>query len=334
MSPEPSRQESRAGLLYGVAAYGIWGLFPLYWPLLEPTGAIEILAHRMVWSLVTVVAVLALTRRWGWIRPLLRQPKRLATAAVGAAVISVNWWVYIWAVNSGHVVETSLGYFINPLATIALGVLVLRERLRRAQWAAVGVGVAAVIVLAVGYGKPPWVALTIAATFSTYSLVKKKVGLGGLESMAVETAVQFLPALVVLIVLGAQGHSTFASEGGGHTLLLLGTGVITAIPLVSFGAAAVRLPLSVLGMLQYLAPVFQFALGLFVFHEAMPAERWAGFALVWLALAVLTWDGLRTARQARVELKQAKERATATGNTENTIAPEASQATETTAQHG
>ncbi|GGP74936.1 EamA family transporter RarD [Streptomyces abikoensis] len=334
MSPEPSPQESRAGLLYGVAAYGIWGLFPLYWPLLEPTGAVEILAHRMVWSLVTVAAVLALTRRWGWIRPLLRQPKRLAMAAVGAAVISVNWWVYIWAVNSGHVVETSLGYFINPLATIGLGVLVLRERLRPAQWAAVGVGVAAVIVLAVGYGKPPWVALTIAATFSTYSLVKKKVGLGGLESMAVETAVQFLPALVVLLVLGAQGKSSFVSEGGGHTLLLLGTGVITAIPLVSFGAAAVRLPLSVLGMLQYLAPVFQFALGLLVFHEAMPAERWAGFALVWLALAVLTWDGLRTARQSRVELKEAQERTVTTGNTENTIATETSQDTETTAQRG
>ncbi|MFI9203706.1 EamA family transporter RarD [Streptomyces sp. NPDC053048] len=330
MPPKPSASETRAGLLYGVAAYGIWGLFPLYWPLLEPTGAVEILAHRMVWSLVTIVAVLAITRRWQWIRPLLRQPKRLAMAALGAAIISANWWVYIWAVNSGHVVETSLGYFINPLATIALGVLALRERLRAAQWAAVGVGVAAVVVLAVGYGKPPWIALAIAATFSTYSLVKKKVGLGGLESMAVETAVQFLPALAVLLFLGARGESTFASEGTGHTLLLLGTGVITAVPLVSFGAAAVRLPLSVLGMLQYLAPVFQFALGLLVFHEAMPAERWAGFALVWLALAMLTWDALRTARHARVELDAARERA-ATGNPEITIAPEV---TETTAQRG
>ncbi|MFI9309952.1 EamA family transporter RarD [Streptomyces triculaminicus] len=327
-SPAPSPGETRTGLLYGVAAYGIWGLFPLYWPLLEPAGAIEILAHRMVWSLVTVAAALAVTRRWEWIRPLLRQPKRLGIAALGAVVISANWWVYIWAVNSGHVVETSLGYFINPLATIALGVLVLRERLRTTQWAAVGVGLVAVVVLAVGYGKPPWIALAIAATFSTYSLVKKKVGLGGLESMAVETAVQFLPALAVLIFLGARGHSTFASEGGGHTLLLLGTGIITAVPLISFGAAAVRLPLSVLGMLQYLAPVFQFALGLLVFHEAMPAERWAGFALVWLALAMLTWDAVRTARHARVKLEAARVRA-ATGNAENTIA---AQATEITAQ--
>ncbi|MBZ6477324.1 EamA family transporter RarD [Streptomyces griseocarneus] len=329
-SSSSSPSESRAGLLYGVAAYGIWGLFPLYWPLLEPAGSIEILAHRMVWSLVTVAAALVVTRRWQWIRPLLRQPKRLGMAAIGAVVISANWWVYIWAVNSGHVVETSLGYFINPLATIALGVLVMRERLRAAQWAAVGVGLAAVVVLAAGYGKPPWIALAIAATFSTYSLVKKKVGLGGLESMAVETAVQFFPALAVLIFLGARGHSTFASEGSGHALLLLGTGVITAVPLISFGAAAVRLPLSVLGMLQYLAPVFQFALGLLVFNEEMPAERWAGFALVWLALAMLTWDALRTARHARVELEAAR-RLAATGNTENTIAP---QATETTVQGG
>ncbi|MEU7137151.1 EamA family transporter RarD [Streptomyces sp. NPDC046261] len=330
MEPQKSRNETRTGLLCGVLAYGIWGLFPLYWPLLEPAGALEILAHRMVWSLGAVVVVLAVTRRWGWIRPLLRQPRRLGMVALGALVISANWGIYIWAVNSGHVVETSLGYFINPLVTIALGVLVLRERLRPAQWAAVGVGVAAVVVLAVGYGKPPWIALAIAATFSTYSLVKKKVGLDGLESMAAETAVQFLPALGLLLFLGARGESTFATEGTGHLLLLLGTGAITALPLISFGAAAVRLPLSVIGMLQYLAPVFQFALGLTVFHEAMPAERWAGFALVWLALAVLTWDALRTARHARAELKAAQERA-AIGNTENTIT---TQETEATAQRG
>ncbi|MEV5241247.1 EamA family transporter RarD [Streptomyces cinnamoneus] len=330
MEPQKSRNETRTGLLCGVLAYGIWGMFPLYWPLLEPAGALEILAHRMVWSLAAVVVVLAITRRWAWIPPLLRQPRRLAMVALGALVISANWGIYIWAVNAGHVVETSLGYFINPLVTIGLGVLALRERLRPAQWAAVAVGVAAVIVLAVGYGKPPWIALAIAATFSTYSLVKKKVGLDGLESMAAETAVQFLPALGLLLFLGVQGESTFAAEGVGHSLLLLGTGAITALPLISFGAAAVRLPLSVTGMLQYLAPVFQFALGLAVFHEAMPAERWAGFALVWLALAVLTWDALRTARHARAELKAAQERA-ATGNTENTIAP---QATETTAQRG
>ncbi|WP_372408408.1 EamA family transporter RarD [Streptomyces luteireticuli] len=309
--PGTQRDETRAGFLYGVAAYAIWGLFPLYWPLLEPSGASEILAHRMVWSLVTVVVVLAVTRRWAWIPPLLRQPKRLGMIALGAATISVNWGIYIWAVNSGHVVETSLGYFINPLVVIALGVVVLRERLRKAQWAAVGIGAAAVVVLAAGYGKLPWIALGISASFGTYSLIKKKVGLGGLESMAAETAVQFLPALAYLLFLGGGGGSTFASEGAGHAALLVASGAITALPLVSFGAAAVKLPLSVLGMLQYLAPIFQFALGLAVFHESMPTERWAGFALVWLALAVLTWDALRAARAGRAELNAARDKATA-----------------------
>ncbi|WP_171167606.1 EamA family transporter RarD [Streptomyces sp. I05A-00742] len=309
MKPDTQQNETRTGFLCGVLAYAIWGLFPLYWPLLEPSGAFEILAHRMVWSLVTVVAALALTRRWDWIGPLMRQPKRLVMIVLSAAMISVNWGIYIWAVNAGHVVETSLGYFINPLVVIALGVLVLRERLRPAQWAAVGIGAAAVVVLAVGYGKLPWIALGISASFGTYSLFKKQVGLGGLESMAAETAVQFLPALGFLIFLGTDGKSTFTSAGTGHLLLLLASGAITALPLVSFGMAAVRLPLSVLGMLQYLAPVFQFALGLAVFHESMPPERWAGFGLVWLALAVLTWDALRSARATRVELLAARKRA-------------------------
>nr|WP_308312557.1 EamA family transporter RarD [Streptomyces sp. ISL-11] len=333
--PPPPRNETRTGLLCAVAAYTIWGLFPLYWPLLEPTGAVEILAHRMVWSLAAVLVVLTVTRRWNWIRPLLRQPKRLGMIALGALFISVNWATYIWAVNAGHVVETSMGYFINPLASIALGVLVLRERLRAVQWTAVGIGAAAVVVLAVGYGKPPWVALTLAATFSTYGLVKKKVGLGGLESMAAETAVQFLPALGFLVFLGARGESTFAAAGAGHAALLMGTGAITALPLICFGIAAVRLPLSVMGMLQYLAPVFQFGLGLTYFHEAMPPERWAGFALVWLALALLTWDALRTARTARMELRAARSKAeqaeqaepAANVHTQNTLAPEAPEAT-------
>ncbi|GGY08994.1 EamA family transporter RarD [Streptomyces hiroshimensis] len=309
----PSRSDSRTGLICSFAAYGIWGLFPLYWPLLDAAGPVEILAHRMAWSLVAVAAVLAVTRRWAWIRPLLRQPRRLAMIALCAVTISVNWGIYIWGVNSGHVVETSLGYFINPLVSIAFGVVVLRERLRAAQWAAVGVGVAAVLVLAVAYGKPPWIALAIAASFGTYSLVKKQVGLDGLESLAAETAVLFLPALGFLVFLGATGHSTFTSEGAGHTALLMCSGAITAVPLILFGAAAVRLPLSVVGMVQYLAPTFQFALGLLVFHEGMPPERWVGFGLVWLALAVLTWDALRTARKARAELRTARAAAAGAG---------------------
>ncbi|GAA4784344.1 EamA family transporter RarD [Streptomyces ziwulingensis] len=297
---EDLRGESRIGLLNGFAAYGMWGLVPVFWPLLKPAGAMEILAHRMTWSLVFVAAALLFVRRWAWAGELLRQPRRLGLVSVAAAVITVNWGVYIWAVNSGHVVEASLGYFINPLVTIAMGVLLLKERLRPAQWAAVATGAAAVIVLTVGYGRPPWVSLCLAFSFATYGLAKKKVNLGGVESLAAETAVLFLPALGFLLWLGARGEATFATEGAGHVLLLAATGLVTAVPLVCFGAAAIRVPLSTLGLLQYLAPVFQFLLGILYFHEAMPPERWAGFALVWLALTLLTWDALRTAhRNAR-----------------------------------
>ncbi|MDG9717026.1 EamA family transporter RarD [Streptomyces sp. DH24] len=295
----------------------MWGLVPLFWPLLKPAGATEILAHRMVWSLAFVAVALLVVRRWAWAGELLRQPRRLALIAFAAAVITVNWGLYIWSVNSGHVVEASLGYFINPLVTIALGVLLLKERLRPAQWAAVGIGFAAVVVLTVGYGRPPWISLVLAFSFAAYGLVKKKVNLGGIESLAAETAVQFLPALGYLVWLGTRGDLTFGTEGAGHAALLAATGIVTALPLVCFGAAAIRVPLSTLGLLQYLAPVFQFLLGILYFHEAMPPERWAGFALVWLALSLLTGDALRTARkaaQARAELRAP--RATTAPNTD------------------
>ncbi|MCQ9709822.1 EamA family transporter RarD [Streptomyces sp. BSP1] len=317
--PAEGALSSRAGLFNGIAAYSMWGLVPLFWPLLMPSGAGEILAHRMVWSLVVVGVVLLVLRRWSWAGELIRQPKRLALVTVAAAVITVNWGLYIWSVNNNHVVEASLGYFINPLVTIAMGVLLLKERLRPAQWAAVGTGLAAVLVLAFGYGQPPWISLVLAFSFATYGLVKKKVNLGGVESLAAETAIQFLPALGFLLWLGARGESTFGTEGGGHAVLLALTGVVTAVPLVCFGAAAIRVPLSTLGLLQYLAPVFQFALGVLYFKEAMPPERWAGFGLVWLALTLLTWDALRTARTNRAraaelaaQLPQAQAQAQAT----------------------
>ncbi|OAH11577.1 EamA family transporter RarD [Streptomyces jeddahensis] len=296
-----SKSEQRIGLLNGFAAYGAWGLVPLFWPLLKPAAASEILAHRMVWSLGVVGVALLVIRRWAWAGELIRQPRKLGLITVAAAVITVNWGVYIWAVNAGHVVEASLGYFINPLVTIAMGVLLLKERLRPAQWAAVGIAFAAVVVLTIGYGQLPWISLLLAFSFATYGLVKKKVNLGGLESLAAETAIQFLPALGFLLWLGSQGEATFGAEGAGHAALLAATGIVTAAPLVCFGAAAIRVPLSTLGLLQYLAPVFQFLLGILYFHEAMPPERWAGFSLVWLALATLTWDALRTARRTRTQ---------------------------------
>ncbi|WP_425244685.1 EamA family transporter RarD [Streptomyces citrinus] len=291
----------------------MWGLVPLFWPLLRPAGSVEILAHRMVWSLVVVGVALLFVRKWGWARDLLRQPRRLGLVAVAATVITVNWGFYIWSVNAGHVVEASLGYFINPLVSIALGVLLLGERLRPAQWVAVGVGLLAVLVLAIGYGQPPWISLILAFSFGTYGLVKKKVNLSGVESLAAETAVQFLPALGYLVWLTVQGSSTFATEGAGHAALLASTGLVTAIPLVCFGAAAIRVPLSTLGLLQYLAPVFQFVLGIVYFHEEMPAERWAGFGLVWVALVVLTWDALRSSRAGRIALARAAADAAAQG---------------------
>jgi chloramphenicol-sensitive protein RarD len=299
VSGRPKGDQHHIGLLNGFAAYGMWGLVPLFWPLLKPAGAAEILAHRMVWSLAFVAVALLVIRRWAWAGELLRQPRKLGLVTIAAAFITVNWGVYIWAVNSGHVVEASLGYFINPLVTIAIGVLLLKERLRPAQWAAVGVGLAAVIVLTVGYGQPPWISLCLAFSFATYGLVKKKVNLGGIESLAAETAIQFLPALDYLLWLGAHGRATFAQEGAGHAALLASTGIVTALPLVCFGAAAIRVPLSTLGLLQYLAPVFQFLLGILYFHESMPPARWAGFALVWLALVLLTADAWRTARRGR-----------------------------------
>lgn len=271
----------------GVGAYVMWGLFPLYWPLLKPAGAGEILAHRIMWSLVAVGAVLAVRRTWARVGR--RQMLLLVAAAV---VISVNWWTYIYAVNSGRTIEASLGYFINPLISVVFGVVVFRERLRPWQWAAVGLGAVAVVVLTVDYGRPPWIALVLAFAFGVYGLLKKFADMPSAESLAVETAVMFLPALGFVFFLEAQGDAAFGHEGVANAVLLAGAGVVTAVPLMLFNSAAIRLPMTALGMLQYLAPVLQFAIGFLVQHEEMPPSRWAGFLLVWLALVTLTWEGL------------------------------------------
>ncbi|SFO10064.1 MULTISPECIES: EamA family transporter RarD [Actinomadura] len=285
-------------MAFGGAAYVMWGLFPLYWPLLKPAGAVEILAHRIMWSLVAVAAVLAVRRSWRWVRALgLRQWVLLGLAA---AVISVNWGTYIYAVNSGQTVEAALGYFINPLISVVFGVMVFQERLRPWQWTAVGLGTAAVVVLTVDYGRPPWIALMLAFAFGTYGLLKKFANMPSAESLAVETAVLFVPALVFLLFLEGRGGAAFGHHGVGHAVLLVGAGVVTAVPLMLFNASAIRLPMTVIGMLQYLAPVLQFVIGVFIQHEEMPASRWAGFLLVWFALVTLTWDGLRAGRREAV----------------------------------
>lgn len=298
--------EVRRGTIYGAAAYLLWGVFPLYFPLLRPAGAIEILLHRVVWSLAVCVVLVVVLRTWREVRAALRSPRTLGMLAVAAAVIAVNWGTYIYGVNSGQVVQASLGYFINPILTVALGVLVLRERLRRAQWVALAIGALAVVVLTVDYGGPPWIALTLAFSFGVYGLVKNRVGrgVGALTSLTVETAVLAPVALVVLLWLGASGGSTFAGQGAGHALLLASTGLVTAVPLLFFASAARRVPLTTIGLLQYLTPVLQFTLGVLVFRETMPPSRWAGFALVWTALVVLTADTLRSSR-ARARLARA-----------------------------
>jgi chloramphenicol-sensitive protein RarD len=287
----------RKGLAAGVAAYLLWGLFPLYWPLLEPAAAVEILAHRMVWSFVFIAFALAVTVGFRWIRSLERRQVRLL--ALAAALVTVNWGTYIYGVNSGHVVETSLGYFINPLVTVALAVGVLRERLKPAQMVAVGIAAVAVAVLTADYGHPPWIALILACSFGLYGLIKNRAGVDGMQSLAVETTTLLPLALGYLAFLGVSGRGTFTTDGAGHALLLAGGGVVTAVPLMLFGAAAFRIPLTTVGLLQYMTPVIQFLIGVLIDHEAMPLSRLAGFALVWLALAVFTWDAVRRARRSR-----------------------------------
>jgi chloramphenicol-sensitive protein RarD len=289
--------EIRRGYLLGIAAWAIWGFFPLYWTLLEPAGAVEILAHRVVWSMVTMAIALVVLRRWGSLRATVANRRRLALLAVAAVLISVNWGTYIYGVVSNHVVETSLGYFINPLVSVLIGVLVLGERLRRVQWFAVALAGVAVLGLTFEYGRPPWIALALAFSFGAYGLAKKKADAGAVESLIVETAIIAPFALAYVALLVGNGTSTFGGNGTAHVLLLVGTGIVTVIPLLCFGGAATRIPLSTLGLLQYLTPTMQFLLGILVFREPMPAARWAGFALIWLALVIFTVDSLRNRRR-------------------------------------
>jgi len=285
----------RSGLAAGVGAYLLWGLFPLYWPLLEPAAPVEILAHRIAWSLLLLVGLLALTSGFAWLRRLERRQAALLTVA--AVLVTLNWGTYIYGVNSEQVVETSLGYFINPLVTVALAVGVLRERLSRGQGIAVAIAAVAVAVLALDYGRVPWIALTLAFSFGTYGLLKKRANVDGTQSLTFETAVLVLPAVGYLLWLGAAGEGTFTTEGAGHVALLAAGGIFTAVPLVLFGVAAIRIPLTTLGLIQYLAPTLQFLIGVLAYGEPMPASRLAGFALVWLALIVFTADAVRSARR-------------------------------------
>ncbi|MFD9829923.1 putative chloramphenical resistance permease RarD (plasmid) [Tsukamurella tyrosinosolvens] len=300
--PERDVSEVTRGTAMGVAAYLLWGLFPLYFDALKPTGPWEILAHRILWTLVLCGAALLILRDLGWIRPVLRQPRLLAGVTIAALLISTNWIVYIVAVTSGHTSDAALGYFLNPLVTVALGVVVLRERLRPLQWVAVGIGVLAFVYLAVVAGTFPVTALALAFSFGLYGLVKNKVGvhLNALQGLTLETAILAPIAAAVLVGIAVWGGGLdFARHGAGHAALLAFAGVATAVPLLLFAAAARRIPLVTVGLIQFATPIMQLLCAVLFLGEHVSPERWIGFGIVWVALTLLTVDTVVTLRRAR-----------------------------------
>ncbi|CAZ90016.1 Protein RarD [Thiomonas arsenitoxydans] len=284
-----------SGVVYALAAYVIWGLFPLYFKALEQVPSLQILAHRMAWSLLFVALLLAVLKRWSWMRLLREQPALLARFALSAVLLSSNWGIYIWAVNSNHVVDASLGYYINPLVNVALGSVLLHERLRGLQWVALAIAAAGVTVMAIEVGHVPWISLSLALTFGSYALLRKTAPLGALEGLAVETAVLFPLAVAYLFWLSTQGMNAFASADLSTRWLLVAAGPITTIPLLLFAAGARRMSMTLLGVLQYITPTLQLALGVWLYHEPFAAAKMVGFGLVWVGLAVFLLDGLRAA---------------------------------------
>jgi chloramphenicol-sensitive protein RarD len=289
------------GLAFGAGAYALWGVLPVFFLLLAPSGAVEIVAWRILLSLVFCAILLTVTRGWGRFLVILRDRRTALTLAIAGGTILVNWLVFIFAALSGHVVEASLGYFTNPIVTVLLGVLILRERLRPLQWVAIGISVVAVIVIATNYGAFPWIALALAFTFGLYGLVKKRVGgtVDAISGLAIETLWIAPVATGMLVFVGITSGLTIGTVSAAHTTLLLATGLVTAVPLLLFASAARRLPLVYLGLTQYIAPILQFLVGVFVLGEDMPPARWAGFAIVWLALVVLTIDTVTANRASR-----------------------------------
>lgn len=302
-SVAPTRTVERGGLLYGFAAYGLWGVFPAFFTLLAPAGAPEILAHRVVWTLALLVLVLAAIGRLGDLRAIGRRTWGLLVCA--SALISTNWLVYIWAVNSGDVVDAALGYFITPLVNVVLGVVFFAERLNRVQMLALALATVAVVLLSTGLGGPPMIAIGVALSFGLYGAVKKMIPTDPRVSVAVETALAAPFALAYLVFIQFSGDADFVNHGPVHTALMVLCGPVTAIPLLCFAAAAQRLPLVTLGLLQYLTPSMQLTWGILVNHEPMPPARWAGFALIWIALAIFSADALSRAYRGRTGTLQA-----------------------------
>jgi len=292
--------ENRAGLWVAVASFVLWGLMPLYWHLLKVVPSLQIVAHRVVWSTLLVVAWLLWKQGRGWLRMALARPRAAWMLALSGALIGFNWSLYIWAVNAGHVVESSLGYFINPLLNVVLGVVFLHERLSRAQWIAVALAAAGVLWLTVQFGQPPWIAICLALSFALYGLLRKLLAIDAVAGLGVESVYLFLPALALLAWGESHGQGGFFSAwGAGIDVLLIVGGALTALPLIGFAFAVRRVPLSVVGLLQYIAPTLQFLTGVFVFHEAFDQQRLVGFVFIWIGLAIFAVDGaLRSRRPA------------------------------------
>jgi chloramphenicol-sensitive protein RarD len=287
----------RNGTLAALPAYTLWGILPIYWKLVERAPASEILSHRAVWALVIVVILLSVQRQWGWVGRIARKPAILLPFITTTLLLAANWFIYLWANNNGHIVEVSLGYFINPLFSVLLGVLFLRERMRPGQWAAIGLAFAGVIYLTISYGHLPWIALSLALTFGFYGLMRKTAPLGSVEGLTIETGLMFLPALIYLGYLAAHGTGTFGSAGLPTSLLLAGAGLATAIPLILFAKGARAVPLSTLGVLQYIAPTLQFLVGVVIFREGFSQSQTIGFTIVWTALLLYWLEGLVTRRR-------------------------------------
>ena len=287
--------KNKLGLLFGVSAYSLWGAFPLYWPLLEPANPLEIVSHRAVWTLVFCFIVLTATKALKSTLTTLKRPTVAVKLFLSSLLISINWLVYIWATNNEHVVEASLGYYINPLIIISFGVIFLKEKMRPLQWAAVAIATLGVLVLTFDYGRLPWIALALAVSWGSYGLIKKQLGLGALEGLAIETFISSFFYLAYLIYIGNQGTGQFG-QSWGLTALLISAGAVTAIPLLLFNGSTNRLPFTTIGLLQYITPTLQFSIGVWVLNEDMPTARWIGFLIIWAALVALAIDLIRSSR--------------------------------------
>lgn len=307
--PSTAQDDIRRGIIYGILAYGWWGIMPIYFRALDPAGAMEILAQRILWSAVFCLMYLAWRKDFGWIANLLRLPSKVLLIIVASHILAANWGTYIYSVSVGNVLEASLGYFINPLMTVLVGVIVLGERLSRLQWVAIGLGAIAVLVISIDYGNLPWISLTLAITFTIYGYIKKtlRANINTIQTMSIESIVLLPFAAGVLIWLRtSESTLTFLNLGWQHAGMLIFLGLVSLAPLIWFGAAAIRLPLTTLGLLQFLAPIGQFILGVWVFKEDVSQARWIGFGFVWLALVFITIDSFRRSAQRRRSSRAAK----------------------------